>query len=89
MGYRKVKSNSVVMDTATGDMVSVADVAYKQWLTMSNAPEEQYDPRVREILDELDRLDLSAIRPLLANDTAYLTTISAKKAALKAELDGL
>lgn len=87
MGYRKVKSNSVVMDTATGDMVPVADAAFQHWLTLSNALENEFPPRVQEILDALDRLDLSAIRPLLDGDTAYLEQIKAQKAALKAELD--
>lgn len=75
------------METSTGEIVPITDAAYQHWLTLSNAPEEQYGPRVQEILDELDRLDLKAIRPLLDGDTAYLETIKTQKATLKAELD--
>lgn len=87
MGYRKVKSNYQVMDTATGDLVAISNKEYERWLTLNNLPEEQYPPRVQEILDELDRLDQKAIRPLLEGDTVYLEEIKAQKAALKAELD--
>lgn len=87
MGYRKVKSNSVVMETSTGDLVPISDAAYKHWLTLSNALENEFPDRVQEILDELDRLDLKAIRPILEGDNAYLETIKSQKAILKAELD--
>lgn len=86
MGYRKIKSNYQVMETSTGDIVSVTDKDYTHWLTLQNAPEEQYPPRVQEILDELDRLDIKAIRPMLEGDTAYLEQIKIEKAVLKAEL---
>ena len=87
MGYRKVKSNSVVMETSTGDLVPISNADYKHWLTLNNALENEFPDRVQEILDALDRLDLGAIRPMLEGDTAYLETIKAQKATLKAELD--
>lgn len=87
MGYRKVKSNNQIMDTTDGSLIPVSDAEYQRWLTMHNAPEEQYPPRVQEILDELDLLDKKAIRPLLEGDTERLEEIKAQKAALKTELD--
>ena len=86
MGYRRIKSNTQVMETSTGELVSIVDPQYIAWLAMSNAPEVEYPPRVQEILDELDILDKKAIRPLLEGDTQFLEEIKAAKAALKAEL---
>lgn len=85
--YRKIKSTSHVMYTPDGSLVSVNNADYLHWLSLNNATEEQYPPRVEEILRELDLLDLKAIRPMLENDTARIEEIKTQKATLKAELD--
>lgn len=47
---------------------------------------EPCNPRIAELKCELAALDIKRIRPIAEGDTAYLITLNAQAAALRAEL---